>query len=614
MEPMQYELKNSKCSSSSLSSLASLSPPIDVMKNSNGYATIMNYVRSLNMAPTHLNNLNLNYSLVQLDRDVLNKFQQDHGADLNSYENLYTNLVYINQLLLQTNMNTFCKDLNEKQENTCFIQNQSKNAMNYFELLFLKSLYEQYSMRPIINKFTERVHEFGMNSADGTEFVDVNNHTISHPIRNNAFDSMSLSPLHLKYTNNFGRSFDKSSLGQLNGNISNSVMQASTIPAHMQLVNNRTAGTLIDPAIPSIYTLNNAFTNPGTNIETCTSTNKHVGPNYFSHIPSQQTNCIQSFQLTHINDEHKPDIKFATESLSKLQPHGKQLVCITNGDMKPVNELTTSDFITSALNPEALHKLIQFSQIVHTLSDLELCWVKLIQMNLTHEKSMISESIRYVFAQSSKRHRLSVGNQEKCDSSKQASKMLWPHFNTKSFNTDKRIEIEFSANYPFYVYGHGWSSACPSSCLKQHALFCRQLELDDICLVMIKRTNVCMKSRGRLNVRVTKTNDETSQTQQSTNLNSLCDSKLLGNTTETSHRQSMGSDETYGLWKPESQTASNQQLQENWREQVNGRASNNKTPKLEHPSNLNVHIKPTDLHPFSAINLAKSPLKKRCCD
>lgn len=68
------------------------------------------------------------------------------------------------------------------------------------------------------------------------------------------------------------------------------------------------------------------------------------------------------------------------------------------------------------------------------------------------------------------------------------------------FKVDKKLVLNVANDYPFFVYGHGWSSIEPNLTFNQQDLSCRQLKTDDICLVL----TYCVLSASRKN-RVTTT-------------------------------------------------------------------------------------------------------------
>ncbi|CAH8289652.1 unnamed protein product, partial [Heterobilharzia americana] len=112
-------------------------------------------------------------------------------------------------------------------------------------------------------------------------------------------------------------------------------------------------------------------------------------------------------------------------------------VRLVSGQIKSRNELTVSDFITSAIKYDNVSKYVRDNgTLIETLANtnnLEMCWVKLVQIKENFEGSIVNLSSELVFIHSSKRHHLLVGINEK-SGGKHASRMLWPHFNAKSFN------------------------------------------------------------------------------------------------------------------------------------------------------------------------------------
>ncbi|KAK4474814.1 hypothetical protein MN116_001931 [Schistosoma mekongi] len=169
-------------------------------------------------------------------------------------------------------------------------------------------------------------------------------------------------------------------------------------------------------------------------------------------------------------------------------------VRLINGDIRVKEDLSVSDFIASAIKYENFNKFTYDNgELIETLAstnNLEICWVKLFQINRHLNASNLSSEVTFIH--SSKRHHLLVGRNEK-NGNKQASRMLWPHFNAKSFNVDRKLVLNVTNDYPFFVYGHGWSSIDPNLTCKQQELNCRQLQEDDICLVL----TYCVHSTGR---------------------------------------------------------------------------------------------------------------------
>ncbi|CAH8588782.1 unnamed protein product [Schistosoma turkestanicum] len=60
-------------------------------------------------------------------------------------------------------------------------------------------------------------------------------------------------------------------------------------------------------------------------------------------------------------------------------------------------------------------------------------------------------------------------------------------------SVDRKLILNVANDYPLFVYGHGWSSIEPNLTFNQQELSCRQLQTDDICLVL----TYCIVSVGR---------------------------------------------------------------------------------------------------------------------
>ncbi|CAH8663477.1 unnamed protein product [Heterobilharzia americana] len=60
---------------------------------------------------------------------------------------------------------------------------------------------------------------------------------------------------------------------------------------------------------------------------------------------------------------------------------------------------------------------------------------------------------------------------------------------------DRKLILNVTNDYPIFVYGHGWSSVNPDLTCKQQELLCRQLQAEDICLVL----TYCVNSTGKKN-------------------------------------------------------------------------------------------------------------------
>ncbi|CAH8870115.1 unnamed protein product [Trichobilharzia szidati] len=112
-------------------------------------------------------------------------------------------------------------------------------------------------------------------------------------------------------------------------------------------------------------------------------------------------------------------------------------VRLVNGQKKTRDDLSVSDFIASAIKYDnlnsSMHNNGALIEALASTNNLEMCWVKLVQIKENFENDICNLSSELVFIHSSKRHHLLVGISEK-SGSKQASRMLWPHFNAKSFN------------------------------------------------------------------------------------------------------------------------------------------------------------------------------------
>ncbi|CAH8588751.1 unnamed protein product [Schistosoma turkestanicum] len=125
---------------------------------------------------------------------------------------------------------------------------------------------------------------------------------------------------------------------------------------------------------------------------------------------------------------------------SSTEYHLNKCVRLINGEMKVREELSVSDFISSAIKYDNFNKFMYDNgpliEALASTNNLELCWVKLIQIkndSNTTTTTTANLSSELTFVHSSKRHHLLVGKNGK-NCSKQASRMLWPHFNAKSFN------------------------------------------------------------------------------------------------------------------------------------------------------------------------------------
>ncbi|CAH8665594.1 unnamed protein product [Schistosoma bovis] len=228
---------------------------------------------------------------------------------------------------------------------------------------------------------------------------------------------------------------------------------------------------------------------------------------------SKWDNLLSNKSITHLSDSPIP---FNADKPINLINSGNtdhwklnnecnlnKCVRLINGEIKMREDLSVSDFISSAIKYDSFNKSTydngSLIEALASTNNLEMCWVKLIQIKNDLTNNNINLSSELTFIQSSKRHHLLVGKNEK-NCSKQASRMLWPHFNAKSFNVDKKLVLNVANDYPFFVYGHGWSSIEPNLTFNQQDLSCRQLKTDDICLVL----TYCVLSASRKN-RVTTT-------------------------------------------------------------------------------------------------------------
>ncbi|CAH8677310.1 unnamed protein product [Schistosoma rodhaini] len=221
---------------------------------------------------------------------------------------------------------------------------------------------------------------------------------------------------------------------------------------------------------------------------------------------SKWDNLLNNKSITHLSDSPIPFnadkpinlINSGNTDQWKLnnECHLNKCVRLINGEIKVREDLSVSDFISSAIKYDNFNKSTydngSLIEALASTNNLEMCWVKLIQIKNDSNNNTVNLSSELTFIQSSKRHHLLVGKNEK-NCSKQASRMLWPHFNAKSFNVDKKLVLNVTNDYPFFVYGHGWSSIEPNLTLNQQDLSCRQLKTDDICLVL----TYCVLSAGR---------------------------------------------------------------------------------------------------------------------
>ncbi|THD28711.1 hypothetical protein D915_000450 [Fasciola hepatica] len=180
-------------------------------------------------------------------------------------------------------------------------------------------------------------------------------------------------------------------------------------------------------------------------------------------------------------------------------PHSEEprLVRLSNCSLKPIDQLTVSDFVSSALHPTANgHSSPVAASLTEALLNqcgLELSWVK-----LSHIRERPgSQFVWLLFNVSSKRHRLPVGTTERIQG-RHSSRMLWPQFSGKSFKMHKKLSFDARKDQPFFVHSLGWSSIDPCAAWKIWGLACRQLTVDDICLVLIRQTGNVRKPRSQI--------------------------------------------------------------------------------------------------------------------
>ncbi|VDP66768.1 unnamed protein product [Echinostoma caproni] len=117
-----------------------------------------------------------------------------------------------------------------------------------------------------------------------------------------------------------------------------------------------------------------------------------------------------------------------------------RVVRLSNCSLKPIDQLTVSDFVASALHPTASgHASPVAASLTEALLNqcgLELSWVKLAHIR----ERPGSQTIRLLFNVSSKRHRLPVGTTERIQG-RHSSRMLWPQFSGKSFKVSYRLHV-----------------------------------------------------------------------------------------------------------------------------------------------------------------------------
>ncbi|VDP66769.1 unnamed protein product [Echinostoma caproni] len=76
---------------------------------------------------------------------------------------------------------------------------------------------------------------------------------------------------------------------------------------------------------------------------------------------------------------------------------------------------------------------------------------------------------------------------------------LFPAAIFSSFTSQMHKKLSFDArkDQPFFVHTLGWSSIDPCATWKLWGLVCRQLMVDDICLVLIRQLGPSKKSRSQ---------------------------------------------------------------------------------------------------------------------
>ncbi|TNN14262.1 ataxin-1 [Schistosoma japonicum] len=366
------------------------------------------------------------------------------------------------------------------------------------------------------------------------------------------------------------------------------------------------------------------------------STTDHLQYN----LTRNSDNLLNTKSTTHVSDtpltfnDGKSPYLNGPRNTEHLKPKNKcnlnKYVRLINGDIKVKEDLSVSDFIASAIKYEDFNKsTCDNGELIETLAstnNLEICWVKLFQIkrNLNTPNSLSEVT----FIHSSKRHHLLVGRNEK-NGSKQASRMLWPHFNAKSFNVDRKLVLNVTNDYPFFVYGHGWSSIDPNLTCKQQELNCRQLQEDDICLVL----TYCVHSTGR-KYRFS-TNKSCSYKTYLSDQNHPVNCKLQPTSKsvpfitydEMSHSLPITSSERKFDCEFDAQLDDNQKIPVNLKIDPHYHSSTMsyfvdkdikqkqydcnkpvmKRPKLELPYQRVIKSNTLMSHPFSACNLAKSP-------
>lgn len=126
------------------------------------------------------------------------------------------------------------------------------------------------------------------------------------------------------------------------------------------------------------------------------------------------------------------------ESTPRLEK--PRLVRLSNCSLKPIDQLTVSDFVSSALHPtangHASPVAASLTEVLLNQCGLELSWVKLAHIR----ERPGSQSVWLLFNVSSKRHRLPVGTTERIQG-RHSSRMLWPQFSGKSFKVNVDIYV-----------------------------------------------------------------------------------------------------------------------------------------------------------------------------
>ncbi|VDP52826.1 unnamed protein product [Schistosoma mattheei] len=178
---------------------------------------------------------------------------------------------------------------------------------------------------------------------------------------------------------------------------------------------------------------------------------------------SKWDNLLNNKSITHLSDSPIPFNADKPINLinSGNSDHWKlnnecnlnRCVRLINGEIKMREDLSVSDFISSAIKYDSFNKSTydngSLIEALASTNNLEMCWVKLIQIKNDLTNNNINLSSELTFIQSSKRHHLLVGKNEK-NCSKQASRMLWPHFNAKSFNVSYAVFHSFIFDLFFF--------------------------------------------------------------------------------------------------------------------------------------------------------------------